>query len=183
MEKQVSGVAGAARLKNVNRAGLARAEKHGKRLDQTGRSRAINDAPPLTTTGLDVLALYEKHVEGAFVRGAKSTALHLLIQWPTELVDGEDAEYMLRHARAFAKRVFGDEAIFADRLDRDETSQHVVDLFLAPRYIKTTKRDSKPATSTTHHLKALAKKYGEKPLRSDTDGGCRPLCTSTCATR
>lgn len=164
MKNRVSGVAGAARLKNVNRAGLARAEKHGKRLDQTGQSRAIYKVPPVTTTGRDLQALYDKHVEGAFVPGAKSSAMHLLIQWPTELVDGKDADFMLHHARTFAERVFGDEAIFADRLDRDETSQHVVDLFLAPRYMKTTKRESKPATSTTHHLKALAKKYGEKPV-------------------
>lgn len=164
MKKQVSGVAGAARLKNVDRAGLARAEKHGKRLDKTGKARSINDVPPVTTTGLDLQALYDKHVEGAFVPKAKSLAMHLLIQFPTDLVDGADAEYMLRNARAFAEQVFGDQAIFADRVDRDEQSQRVVDLFLAPRYMKTTKRESKPATSTTHHLKMLAEAHGEKPL-------------------
>lgn len=162
MKKQVSGVAGAARINNVNRAGLARAEKHGKRLDQTGQSRAIKDVRPLTTTGLDLQALYDRHVDGVFVPKATSSAMHLLIQWPTELVDGNNADYMLQHARAFAQRVFGDQAIFADRLDRDEASQHVVDLFLAPRYTKTTKRASKVATSTTYHLKLLATKHGEK---------------------
>ncbi|ONF97018.1 hypothetical protein [Sphingomonas jeddahensis] len=164
MKKQVSGVAGAARIKNLDLAGLARAEKHGKRLDQTGKARAMNDLPPLTTTGLDLLALYDRHIEGAFVPRAKSSVMHILIQFPTELVDGEDPGYMLHHARVFAERVFGDEAILADRLDRDEKSRHVVDLFVAPRYMKSTKRESKPAISTTHHLKALAKEYGEKPL-------------------
>lgn len=164
MKKQVCGVAGAARIKNIDRAGLARAEKHGKRLDKTGKARAINDVPPVTTTGLDLQALYEKHVEGAFVPKAKSSAMHLLIQFPTDLVDGADADYMLRHARGFAERVFGDKAIFADRVDRDEQSQRVVDLFLAPRYMKTTKHESKPATSTTYHLKMLADAHGEKPL-------------------
>lgn len=164
MKKQVSGVAGAARIKNVDRAGLARAEKHGKRLDQTGKSRAINDVPPVTTTGLDLQALYEKHVEGAFVPKAKSSAMHLLIQFPTDLVNGADAGYMLHHSRAFAEHIFGGEAIFADRVDRDERSQCVVDLFVAPRYLKITKRESKPAVSTTHHLKALAEAHGEKPL-------------------
>lgn len=164
MKKQVSGVAGAARIKNIDRAGLARAEKHGKRLDKTGKARAINDLPSVTTTGLHLQTLYEKHIEGAFVPKAKSSAMHLLIQFPTELVDGDDAEYMLHHARAFAERVFGEQAIFADRVDRDERSQRVVDLFLAPRYTKTTIRESKPAVSTTHHLKALAKRHGEKPI-------------------
>lgn len=164
MKKQVSGVAGAARIKNVDRAGLARAEKHGKRLDKTGKARAISDVPPVTTTGLDLQALYEKHVKGAFVPKAKSSAMHLLIQFPTDLVDGADADYMLRHARGFAERVFGDKSIFADRVDRDEQSQRVVDLFLAPRYMKTTKHESKPATSTTYHLKLLADAHGEKPL-------------------
>lgn len=164
MKNEVAGVAGAARIKNVDRAGLARAEKHGKRLDETGKSRAVNDEPPVTTTGLDLRTLFDRHIEGAFVPKAKSSAMHLLIQFPVDLVDGADAEYMLHHARAFAERVFGGEAIFADRVDRDETSQRVVDLFLAPRYMKTTKRESKPAVSTTHHLKLLAAKHGEKPL-------------------
>jgi hypothetical protein len=164
MKNEVAGVAGAARIDNLDRAGLARAEKHGKRLDQTGRSRAINDEPPVTTTGLDLRKLFDRHIEGAFIPKAKSSAMHLLIRFPTDLVDGADADYMLHHARAFAERVFGDEAIFADRVDRDETSQRVVDLFLAPRYIKTTKRESKPAVSTTHHLKLLAAKHGETPL-------------------
>ena len=164
MKKQGSGIAGAARINNLDRAGLARAEKHGKRLDQTGQSRAVNNVPPVTTTGLDLQKLFARHVKGAFVPKAKSSLMHILIQFPTDLVDGEDPGYMLHHARAFAERVFGDEAIFADRLDRDEKSRCVVDLFLAPRYMKTTKHESKPAVSTTNHLKALAKKHGEKPL-------------------
>ena len=46
MEDELAGVAGAARIKNIGRAGLARAEKPGKRLDQTSKSRAVNDDPP-----------------------------------------------------------------------------------------------------------------------------------------
>ena len=164
MKKDVSGVAGAARIKNVDHARLARAEKHGKRLDKTGQARAVNDAPPITTTGLGLRGLLDKHVDGAFVPKSKSRAMHLLIQFPTDLVDGEDANYMLRHARAFTERVFGDDSIFADRIDRDEKSRHVVDLFVAPRYNKVTKRESKPAVSMTRHLKALANEYGENPL-------------------
>ncbi len=161
MKKQVSGVAGAARIKNLDRAGLARAEKHGKRLDQTSKSRAVNNIAPVTTTGLHLQSLYDSHIKGAFVPKAKSCVMHILLQFPTDLVDGEDANYMLHHAIAFGERVFGDEAIFANRVDRDEKSRGVVDMFLAPRYMKTTKHESKPATSTTNHLKTLAKKYGE----------------------
>ena len=162
MKKETTGVSGAARIYQMTRADLTRAEKHGKRLDVTGRSRAINNDPPVTTTGLELNALFGTHIAGAFVPKAHSKAMHVLIQFPTDLVDGNDADGMLHHARGFTRRVFGEEAIFADRVDRDEKSRHVVDLFVAPRYIKTTKHQSKVAVSMTHHLKALAEEYGEK---------------------
>lgn len=161
MKNEVAGVAGAARINQMTKADLTRAEQHGKRLDVTGKSRAISDAVPVTTTGLELNALFEKHVEGAFVPRAHSKAMHVLIQFPKDLVDGEDAEGMLNHARAFTRRVFGNDAIFADRVDRDEKSRHVVDLFVAPKYIKKTKHQQKVAVSMTHHLKALAKEYGQ----------------------
>jgi hypothetical protein len=162
MKNATTGVAGAARIYQMNRADLVHAEKHGKRLDATGKSRAVNDALPVTSTGLEVKALFEAHIEGAFVPKAHSKAMHVLIQFPKELVDGNDAELMLRHARAFTRRVFGDDAIFADRVDRDEKSQHVVDVFVAPKYIKKTKHQAKVAVSMTHHLKALAVEYGQQ---------------------
>ena len=137
-------------------------ERHGKRKDMTGQSRAINDAPPVTTTGLDVHALFESHIAGAFVPKAHSKAMHIVIQFPTDLVDGNDAAGMLRHARRFIISVFGEAAIFADRVDRDEKNRHLVDLFVAPKYVKRTKHQAKEAVSMTHHLKALAEKYGEK---------------------
>jgi hypothetical protein len=63
---------------------------------------------------------------------------------------------MLDHARKFAEKHFGGNAVFADRLDRDEAGLHVVDLFLAPRYVKKTKHEEKEAISISKHLKDLA---------------------------
>lgn len=161
MKNEVAGVAGAARIYQMTRADLTHAERHGKRLDATGKSRAINDEPPITTDGLDLNALFEKHVAGAFVPRAHAKAMHMLVQFPKDLVNGDDAALLLRHARAFAKRVFGNDAIFADRVDRDEKSRHVVDVFVAPKYVKKTRHQEKVAVSMTHHLKALARQYGQ----------------------
>ncbi|MFG1223769.1 hypothetical protein [Xanthobacter wiegelii] len=103
-----------------------------------------------------ITKLYEEHVEGCLVQKGHTKALHVVVQFPTELIDGRDATYMLHHARAFAETVFGTEAIFHDRVDRDEKSMHVVDLMVAPRYLKVTKRKSQLAISTSRHLKQLA---------------------------
>lgn len=164
MKSVVSGVAGAVRVNQLTLAGLTRQELHGKRLDATGEARAINDEPPVTTNGVELNALFRQHVEGAFIPRAGSKAMHVIIQFPKDLVDGGDAHGMLHHAREFGKKVFGDDAIFADRVDRDEKSQHVVDLFVAPKYVKKTKRDEKVAVSMTRHLKALAEKHGHPPI-------------------
>lgn len=160
----VSGIAGAVRLDRLSIRGLSRAEAHGKRLDEISKLRRVADIPPVTSTGLDLHALYEEHVEDVFVPKANTKAIHMIVQFPKGLVDGADADAMLHHATCFAKRVFGDRAVFADRVDRDERSQHVVDLFIAPIYEKTTKHTAKDAVSTTCHLKALAAEHGyEKP--------------------
>ena len=159
----VSGVSGAVRIQRLSPVAFAAAEAHGKRLDDAGKARAIYDAKPITTSGLDLGDLYAKHIEGAKVPKSGTKALHLVLQFPTELVDGEKGEAMLKHARAFAASVFGDDAILADRVDRDEKSRHVVDLFLAPRYTKATKHKSETAISTSRHLKALAENHGKAP--------------------
>lgn len=164
MKSAVSGLAGAVRVDQLTMGGLATQERHGKRLDEASKSRRISKAPPLTTTGLDLKKLYAKHVAGAFIPRARAKAMHMIIQFPTELVDGNDGDTMLQHAREFAKQVFGDEAIFADRLDRDEKSQHVVDIFVAPRYIKKTKHEEKVAVTMSRHLKAVAEKHGYRKL-------------------
>lgn len=161
---QYSGVSGAVRIQRLSGTSLAAAESHGKRRDDLGEKRSIIKEPPLTTTGLNLRDLYDEHVEGAKVQRSSTKALHLVFQFPKELVNGEDAETMLREARAFAVSIFGDAAIFADRVDRDEKSRHVVDLFVAPRYQKTTKRRTQAAVSTSKHLKALAQeRTGDEP--------------------
>jgi hypothetical protein len=162
----VSGIAGSVRIRRLKAHELGNQEAHGKRLDVTGRARQIRDTPPLTTTGLDLVELRNRHVEGAMVPGGDTVALHLLLQFPTDLVDPgtvddpEAGRWMLDHARKFANVVFGDQAVFADRLDRDEKGRHVVDVFLAPKYIKRTKHSEKQAVSISRHLKELAVKHG-----------------------
>ncbi|MEL7728705.1 hypothetical protein AAG612_04145 [Citromicrobium bathyomarinum] len=164
----VSGVAGSVRIHQLTLAQLRKAERHGKRLDETGKARAVLDAPPLTTTGLNLEALYLAHIDGAFLPKARTKVLHVLVQFPSELVDGEDGPYMLKHARFFAESVFGSNAIIADRLDRDEKGRRNVDLFVVPKYIKKTKHTEKSAISVTRHLKLLADRYGRKQHKWDT---------------
>jgi len=167
----VSGRSGSVRIQRLSGVALSAAEAHGKRLDRNGKARSVNDEPPITTTGLDLNDLYERHIEGdptdglgrAKVHKSTTKALHMLLQFPTDLVGGEDGERLLSHARRFAETVFGDAAIFADRVDRDEKSQHVVDLMLTPKYVKETKRSASYAVSTSVHLKKLAAKYGKAP--------------------
>ncbi len=163
MKSEVSGVAGAVRVAQLKMVDLTRAELHGKRLDVTGKSRAITKEGPITTTGLDLHRLFQDHIQGAFVPRSHSKAMHMIVQFPKELVDGNDGDNMLHHAREFGKQIFGEQAIFADRVDRDEKSRHVVDLFVAPLYLKKTKHQAKLAVTMSRHLKAVAEKYGHRP--------------------
>ena len=163
-DSPVAGVSGAIRIKRLSGPSLAGAEAHGKRLDHAGKARSVvKNAPPLTTTGLELKRLHADHVDGAQRRKGAPEGLHMLLQFPKDLVDGENAQAMLDHARAFAETIFGDAAIFADRVDRDEKSRHVVDLFLAPKYQKVTKRGSKTAVTTSNHLKKLAADRNKAP--------------------
>lgn len=163
MKSAVTGVAGAARIDQLSMAELTYAELHGKRLDKTGRARAINSDPPLTTTGLNLNELYHSHVAGAFKPKSRAKAMQVVIQFPKDLVDGDDAALMLRHARAFTESVFGPDSIFADRVDRDEQSRHVVDIFIAPKYVKKTKHEEKVAVTMSRHQKELARIYNCPP--------------------
>lgn len=158
----VAGISGSIRADCMTRADLTAAEKHGKRLDKTSRARAITKDPPVTTTGLDLRKLYKAHVSDAFVPKCKTIAKHIIVQFPKELVDGEDAEFMLRHARKMVERIFGDQAIFADRVDRDEKGRHIVDIFVAPKHIKVTKHTSRLAVTVSVHEEKLAEKHGRK---------------------
>lgn len=156
----VAGKAGAVRIRRLTLAQLKKAEDHGKREDAISQARRVRNAEPVTTTGLDLKDLHEGHVEGAKVQAVRTVALHALIQWPTHLVDSNDAAWMLRKGREFLESVFGPEAVFADRCDRDELGLHNTDFFLAPRYIKKTKHTQQIAISTSKHLKELAHRNG-----------------------
>ena len=156
----VAGKAGAVRIRRLTLAELGLAEKHGKRQDAQSKARRVRDADPVTTTGLDLESLYLGHIQGAKVQAVQTVALHAIIQWPTHLVDKDDAIWMLEKGREFLESVFGREAVFADRCDRDEIGVHNTDFFVAPRYVKKTKHTQQIAISTTKHLKELAHRNG-----------------------
>lgn len=156
----VAGKAGAVRIRRLTLAELGLAEKHGKRQDAQSKARRVRDADPVTTTGLDLESLYLGHIHGAKVQAVQTVALHANIQWPTHLVDKDDATWMLEKGREFLESVFGREAVFADRCDRDEIGVHNTDFFVAPRYVKKTKHTQQIAISTSKHLKELAHRNG-----------------------
>lgn len=166
MEK-ATGLSGAVRVQRLTRSTLAKAEAHGRRLDATAQARKMNDELPISVTGLNLVELYERHVADVFVPKSDTKALHVIVQFPTKLVDSERPELMLHHAREFAKSVWGDAAIFGDRVDRDEKGKHIVDLFLAPKYQKKTKHTEKTAVATSKHLQDLAVAVGRwSPIKS-----------------
>ena len=165
MEKSpITGKSGAIRILPLTMAKLRLAERHGKREDEISKLRVVNSEKPVVYKGLNLVELYKKHTEGAFIPKGKTVVQHALFQFPAELVDGEDAEYMLHHSVAMSELIWGADAVIAARVDRDEKSRRVVDVFICPKYLKQTKRESKVAVSMPKHMKELADRYGhEKP--------------------
>ncbi|OYZ13682.1 MAG: hypothetical protein B7Y35_07425 [Sphingomonadales bacterium 28-64-96] len=177
--RATSGIAGAIRVYWGDGDYLERMERHGKLLDPTSRARAeawmveelgyfdesmIPDR--VTTTGLDLKELYKTHMsEANFDARSDGKLLHLVVQFPTQLVDGEDARWMLSEARSFVESIMGTRAIFGDRVDRHETGRHTVDIFVAPIVEKKTKHTSKPTLSLTKGLDTLCERLGMKPTR------------------
>lgn len=168
-----------ARIKPLNGPLLAAAEQHGRRLDDAAKRRKVRDEPSLTWTpdGVDgdPLSLADRladHVAGALVPKAKAKALHMLVKLPASVpVETEvDARAALALVVQFAQDSYGGNAVFSARMDRDERSLNSVDLFLAPRYLKVTKRKSEEAVSLTRFGKLLAKKRGIED-RSDSAKG------------
>lgn len=166
----MKGLSGSVRIMRLDRVHLSGQELHGKRLDESSQQRRVSDAPPVTTTGLDLGDLLDAHEAGAKRQGgSKYRAMHMIVQFPQDLVDGDDAELMLKHARGFAEQVFGSDAVFGDRIDRDEGNRHVVDLFLAPKYQKKTKGGEATWISLSRDLKALAIERGEGNKQGEPD--------------
>jgi hypothetical protein len=137
-------------------------EAHGKRHDATSKARAVGDKPPLVYGSLDLQDAFETHVEGALMSAAcKAPVLHCILQWPVDLPLPDEAaeQLMLRRSIDFMNRTLGGDAVFAARLDRDESGRHTVDVFATPKYMKKTKDGERLWVSTSKHLKALCQKH------------------------
>jgi hypothetical protein len=147
---------------------LHAAELHGKRLDASSQSRQVSKKPPVVHGGLDLEQLFTAHAEGCKMdKRTRSPVIHALVQWPTGLqVNEANERAMLAHATKFMNLVFGGEAVFAARLDRDEAGKHAVDVFLSPI---TTKTSAKGVSSRwiqpSAHLKALCHKHKAEIIR------------------
>ena len=164
------GKTGAVRLRGLRREGLVGAERHGKRLDETGRARQVRDAPALAwvlgmerpsteRTALEICRAWERHADGVRMsRGTKRIAGHGLLQWPTELDLAQHGEtQMLMESKRFLNEYFGGRAVFAARLDRDEAGRHSVDVFYLPKYtFKYKDGTTTMKASLTRFLKARA---------------------------
>lgn len=158
-----SGFSGAARVQRLDLAGIEAAEKHGKRLDWSSMQRHVRSVEPLVwpePDGLDLMALYEKHIEGVFVPSGQTKMLHNIVQFPKGLISEDEPGRMLEGARNFIESVYGPESVVAARIDQDEKGRHVVDVFVVPIYEKKTKHTTKRAVSISKQLKDLAKKHG-----------------------
>jgi hypothetical protein len=147
---------------------LLAAELHGKREDLSSQRRRVNDENPLLVGGLDLQDLYARHAGDARMdKRTKCPVLHVIYQWPKSLeINEPNQAIMLEVARAFSQELFGGEAVFAGRLDRDEKGQHVVDIFAAPIVTKTSAKGVQSRwIQTTTHLKALTEKHREEIVR------------------
>lgn len=165
----------AVRCESLDLAGLARAEKHGKREDWIGKQRKIRDAKPLVYGGMDLVDLYAAHTEGARQnKAARKPVLHFIVRFPPEvLTDDGPTPYtrtdragrerlMVKQAVRFINETHGGQAVFAARLDRDEAGETVVDVFACPRYLKASKaagRDPVLWTSATRFGEELARTH------------------------
>lgn len=147
---------------------IAGMEAHGKRFDTTSQSRKVNDRAPLVYGSLDLEAAFDAHTDGCrFSSRVVAPVLHAILQWPIDmpLVDEAAEQLMLKRSVDFMNRTLGGSAVFAARLDRDETGRHSVDVFCTPKYMKKTKQGEQLWVSTSKHLKALCGKHLPEILR------------------
>lgn len=163
------GRVGAVRQQALRMNDLAAMEKHGKRQDASSQARRVRDEGPLVWNTLDLREARDLHMQGVQQSG-QTAALHILIQYPTELMptDYEGQHKMLMHSVRFVQKFHGGSAVFAARLDRDESGQHTVDVFAMPIYERTYK-DGRTArwSSVSKFTKSDAKRrYGRDDKRS-----------------
>lgn len=152
-------------------------EKHGKRLDGTSKARKVRDMSPLVYGSLNLREAYDRHVAGARMnKGLKRPVLHALVQFPREIrVTPQNEQKMLQMAINFINSSHGGRAVFAARLDRDETGRHTVDVFFAPRYQKSTKtHGNQDWISTSKHGKDLCHKHRDEIERRCGSFNTRP---------
>jgi len=163
------GRVGAVRQKALRPAVLAAMEKHGKREDASSQARRVRDEAPLIWNSLDLREAREMHMDGVKQSG-QTACLHILCQYPTELMptDYEGQYRMLVHSVRFVQRFHGGNAVFAARLDRDETGQHTVDVFAMPTYERTYKdgRTSRRSTVSKFTKAEAKRRYGRDDQRA-----------------
>lgn len=201
------GKSGAVRTKSLDSSQLGAMETHENRADLVTQQRVVRNLPPLvfspysaqgrtgklsyddTLVGiverdealhLSIGEACARHLENTRRnKAAKKICLHSIVQFPTDLAINEEMETaMLAHAVAFIDGNFGQDAVFHARLDRDEVGRHAVDVFYAPRYIKSTKRRSETWVSLTKFGKALAvAQFGSAPKtrRNPKTGKSNPV--------
>ena len=181
------GKSGSFRAKSLDPSDISAMENHELRNDMSGQKRSVRkDAngvpiPPLIYdpygTGFKIGGLtmaYAKHSEGAEMnKRANNIARQGIVQFPTDLeIMPETEQMMLDQAVAFVNKTHGGNAVFRARLDRDEAGRHVVDVFFAPRYAKTTKRGTTDWISLTKFGKKLAvERFGQKPKKKKNKTG------------
>ena len=156
------------RLEALDMQGLGAMERHGKRADGKARRRRVRDADPLVHGGLNLRELFERHVKGVRRNAAQKKPVgHLLFQFPTGLkLEREGHEkWLLDAAMAFAQRTCGGNAVFAARTDRDEKNRHTVDVFIAPRYVKTTKAGEAEWTAVSRFHRPLCRRHADEIRR------------------
>lgn len=134
------GQSGAIRQQALKTSDLNAAERHGKRQDNMSQARRVSDAAPLVHGTLDLADARKAHMDGVQQQG-KTAALHVLVQFPTQLKLSDDPDLresqqrsMLQHAVRFVNEYHGGDAVFGARFDRDEQGQHTVDVFAMPKY-------------------------------------------------
>lgn len=81
-KKQNAGKSGAVRQEALKPSDLSRAEKHGKREDESSQKRRVRDEEPLVYGALDLTEARARHMEGIKQSG-RTACIHALVQFPT----------------------------------------------------------------------------------------------------
>jgi len=144
---------------------LAAMQAHGMRNDGTSQKRKVRETEPLVYGSLDLQTAFKSHIEGCRMNSSlKRPVMHALVQFPTSIpINEKNEKAMLQLAVKFINEHHGGDAVFAARLDRDESGRHTVDVFYAPKYIKKTKLHGEELwISNSKHGKMLCERHREE---------------------